>query len=82
MAINDLDPSFQAKLEKCFQQAIEEKIWAVNYATSNTAEYWAEGVQSWYDCNRVNDREHGTIDTRKEVLEQDPAFKSDNRKIW
>ena len=76
MAINDLDSSFQAKLEKCFQQAIEEKIWAGTYAASNPAEYWAEGVQSWYECNRANDREHGTIDTRKEVLEQDPRLSS------
>jgi len=74
MAINDLDSSFQARLEKCFKQAIEEKIWEGTYAASNPAEYFAEGVQSWYECNRANDREHGFIDTREEVQKNDPRL--------
>ena len=74
MAINDLDPTFQSRLEKCFKLAIEEKIWEGTYAASNPAEYFAEGVQSWYECNRANDREHGSIDTRKEVQKHDPRL--------
>jgi|TARA_A200000159_G_scaffold164126_1_gene192584 hypothetical protein len=74
MAINDLDPTFQSRLEKCFKLAIEEKIWEGTYAASNPAEYFAEGVQSWYECNRANDREHGSIDTRKEVQKYDPRL--------
>ena len=74
MAINDLDPTFQSRLEKCFKLAIEEKIWEGTYAASNPAEYFAEGVQSWYECNRANDREHGTIDTREEVKRYDPRL--------
>ena len=74
MAINDLDPTFQSRLEKCFKLAIEEKIWEGTYAASNPAEYFAEGVQSWYECNRSNDREHGSIDTRKEVQRHDPRL--------
>ena len=74
MAINDLDPTFQSRLEKCFKLAIEEKIWEGTYAASNPAEYFAEGVQSWYECNRANDREHGSIDTREEVQKNDPRL--------
>lgn len=74
MAINDLDPTFQSRLEKCFKLAIEEKIWEGTYAASNPAEYFAEGVQSWYECNRANDREHGSIDTREEVQKYDPRL--------
>lgn len=71
MAINDLDPTFQSRLEKCFQLAIQEKIWEGTYAASNPAEYWAEAVQSWFDCNRENDREHGEINTREELISAD-----------
>lgn len=74
MAINELDSSFQARLEKCFNLAVEEKIWEGTYAASNPAEYWAEAVQSWFDCNRENDREHGKIDTREELISADPRI--------
>ena len=74
MAINDLDPTFQSRLDRCFKLAIEEKIWEGTYAASNPAEYFAEGVQSWYECNRANDREHGSIDTREEVQKYDPRL--------
>jgi hypothetical protein len=28
-------------------------------------------VQSWFDCNRENDREHGEINTREELIRAD-----------
>lgn len=74
MAINDLDSSFNSRLEKCFELAVKEKIWFGTYAESNPAEYWAEGVQSWYDCNRANDREHGKIDSREDLIRSDPRL--------
>ncbi len=30
-------------------------------------EYWAEGVQSWFDTNRENDHEHNHVSTRAEL---------------
>ena len=74
MAINDLDPQFQTKLIHCYEQAIAEEIWKGTYAATNPSEYWAEAVQSWFDCNRANDREHGTIDTREELIQADPRI--------
>ena len=71
MAIKELDGSFQSRLENCFKLAQKEKIWEGTYAASNSAEYWAEAVQSWFDCNRENDREHGKIDTREELISAD-----------
>jgi hypothetical protein len=35
-------------------------------------EYWAEATQSWFDCNRANDNEHGPIDTREKLKPYDP----------
>ena len=37
-------------------------------------EYWAEGVQSWFDTNRENDDQHNHVDTRAELVEYDPKL--------
>ena len=34
---------------------------------SNPAEYWAEICQSYFDCNRVNNWNHGPIGTREQL---------------
>jgi hypothetical protein len=39
---------------------------------SNRAEYWAEGVQSWFGTNRHDDGEHNHVDTRAELIAYDP----------
>ena len=44
------------------------------YAATDEHEYWAEGVQSWFDTNRENDAIHNHVDTREELLEYDPAL--------
>jgi hypothetical protein len=74
MALIQIDSSFQKKLEQCFNDAIEQKIWEGTYASKNVNEYWAEGVQSWFNTNRENDREHGSINTRDELKKADPQL--------
>ena len=74
MAIVFVHPDFQERLDKCFELARKEKIWEGTYASTNVYEYWAEGVQSWFDTNRENDHDHGTIDTRRELKESDPRL--------
>lgn len=44
------------------------------YAARNRAEYWAEGVQCWYDTNRTMDHDHNHIHTRKQLIEYDPPL--------
>lgn len=43
-------------------------------AMENRAQYWAEGVQSWFDTNRTMDRGHNHIHTREGLLEYDPQL--------
>ena len=74
MAIVRVHPGFQDRLDECFELAIKEKIWEGTYASTNPFEYWAEGVQSWFDTNRENDHDHGTIDTRVELKKSDPRL--------
>lgn len=44
------------------------------YAHKNRAEYWAEGVQCWYDTNRTMDHDHNHIHTRDQLREYDPEL--------
>ena len=49
-------------------------LWRGTYAGSNAGEYWAEGVQSWFDTNRQNDSQHNHVDTRDELKAYDPEL--------
>jgi hypothetical protein len=55
-----VDPTFDARLQHAFSEAKASGRWRDHYALTNHQEYWAEGVQSWFACNRptdpVNDR--------------------------
>jgi len=44
------------------------------YAALNTGEYWAESVQCWYDCGRINDHDHNHIHTRAQLKVYDPEM--------
>ncbi|MEM0896844.1 MAG: hypothetical protein AAGJ79_08145 [Verrucomicrobiota bacterium] len=74
MAMRDVDPTFDERLQKAFRRAKLKGIWKGAYAESKHREYFAEGVQSWYDTNRENDNQHNHIDTREELLEEDPLL--------
>ncbi len=41
------------------------------YAGKNRSEYWAEGVQNWYDTNRTMDHDHNHIHTRDQLKTYD-----------
>jgi len=74
VALSDLDPTFDKRLKDTFDAVIAEGKWKGTYAAENHAEYWAEGVQSWFGTNRENDAIHNHVNTREEVIEYDPAL--------
>jgi hypothetical protein len=41
------------------------------YAGTNSAEYWAEGVQDWFDTNRTMDHDHNQLHTREQLKSYD-----------
>ncbi|MBS0202749.1 MAG: S9 family peptidase [Planctomycetes bacterium] len=49
-------------------------LWKGKYASVNRHEYFAEGVQSWFDNNRENDHDHNHVNTRAELLQYDPRL--------
>lgn len=74
MGLESIDPSFNARLQAAYDAAMAEGLWQGTYAATNTHEYWAEGVQSWFDTNRQNDDQHNHVDTREELCEYDPRL--------
>jgi cyclophilin family peptidyl-prolyl cis-trans isomerase len=67
-----VDPNFDPRLKVAYEQAKERGLWPGTYAITNRAEYWAEGVQCWFDNNRQNDSLHCHVDTRAELKDYDP----------
>jgi hypothetical protein len=67
-----VDPTFDGRLEAVYKKAMEKGLWKGKYASVNHHEYFAEGVQNWFDNNRENDHDHNHVNTRAELKEYDP----------
>jgi hypothetical protein len=74
MGLNTVDSTFDRRLAETYKAAMAEGLWKGKYASGNAAEYWAEGVQSWFDTNRENDHDHNHVNTRAELKEYDPRL--------
>jgi hypothetical protein len=72
--LNAIDATFEKRLTAAFETARRAGLWRNKYAGSNISEYWAEGVQSWFDTNRENDAEHNHVNTRAEIKAYDPRL--------
>jgi len=69
-----VDKTFDDRLKKTYRAAMAKGLWRGKYAATNKNEYWAEGVQSWFNNNRENDHDHNHVNTRKELREYDPGL--------
>lgn len=69
-----VDPTFDKRLKDTYAAAMKQGLWKGKYASVNHHEYFAEGVQSWFDNNRQNDHDHNHVNTRAELLEYDPEL--------
>jgi hypothetical protein len=74
MGLSRLDPTFDSRLNAAYERAKGQGLWPKTYAITNRQEYWAEGVQCWFDNNRENDSCHGPINTRAELEQYDPPL--------
>src|SRR5262249_47492936 len=72
--LRDVDPTFNDRLRDAFRNAMEKGLWTKTYAATNPGEYWAEGVQSYFDTNAPPGGVHNDIDTREELAEYDPEL--------
>lgn len=69
-----VDPAFDRRVRQAYEQALAAGLWKGTYASVNHREYFAEGVQSWFDDNRPPDHEHNDVDTRAELIAYDPRL--------
>jgi hypothetical protein len=69
-----VDPTFDDRLKASYERAIKAGLWKTKYASVNHAEYFAEGVQSWFNNNREPDHDHNHVNTREELKEYDPGL--------
>jgi len=69
-----IDPTFDERLKAAYERAMMAGLWKTKYASVNHAEYFAEGVQSWFNNNRPPDHDHNHVDTREELREYDPGL--------
>jgi cyclophilin family peptidyl-prolyl cis-trans isomerase len=67
MGLSKLDPTFDKRLRAAYHSATNAGLWKGTYAAVDHHEYWAEGVQSWFDNNRENDALHNHVNTRAEL---------------
>lgn len=73
--VGRLDPKFDGKLRGVYTRAVENGKWGDTYAATNHSEYWAEGVQSYFDCNAPPNRGvHNDVNTREKLRKYDPAL--------
>jgi hypothetical protein len=80
--MNNIDPTFDVRVQAAWQQALRAGLWRGKYASTSHREYFAEGVQSWFDDNRENDHDHNHVDTRAELIEYDPKLAALCREVF
>ena len=77
VGINLVDPAIDAKLQTLMEQAKAEGKYANTYALENFIEYWAEGVQDWFNVNAEvprPDGKHNWVNTREDLKVYDPRL--------
>jgi alpha-glucosidase len=69
-----VDPRFDARLREAYGKAIARGLWKDTYAATNAGEYWAEAVQSYFDCNAPPGGVHNDVNTRAKLAKYDPEL--------
>jgi hypothetical protein len=75
IAIELYEPSMKTRLQAAYDKAIAAGSFANTYAATNPDEYWAEGVQDWFDTNLTaspSNGIHNEIGTRAQLKTYDP----------
>ena len=75
VGIVGVEPDFNERLEALRQNAIRKGPWEKTYAVSNKEEYFAECVQSFFNCNRYAEPANGVhnwVNRRTKLKTYDP----------
>jgi hypothetical protein len=66
--LRSVDPTFDGRLRDTYKKAMAKGLWKSTYLATNASEYWAEGVQAYFDCMRA---QYGA-NTREKLQKYDP----------
>ena len=68
-----IDPTWTERRNAAFESAREKGLYHQTYAAGSAGEYWAEIAQAYFDCQRVNNWNHGPIGRREQLRVYDPT---------
>jgi hypothetical protein len=77
MGISLVDKDFSDQLNSCYNNALAQGLWKDTYAISSVGEYFAKGVQSWFNVNKDVQTANGIdneVDTNVELKLYDPSL--------
>ena len=77
IGIIQVDTAFNTRLNALYQKAMKSGILDNTYRSSTMEEYFAEGVQDWFNVNAEvprTDGKHNWCNTREELQEFDPEL--------
>lgn len=79
VGISPVYSDFNNELKASLDAAVAKGRWENVYASTNIEEYWAEGVQNWFNVNAEvdmdgGDGKHNKINTREELKRYDPGL--------
>jgi len=72
-----VDPNFVRDITDAYTKAMAEGLWQNTYSKSNRYEYFAEGVQMYFDCARVAtpaNGVHNEVGNREALKRYDPRL--------
>jgi hypothetical protein len=79
LGIAYVDPEWDERLRTAYDAAMAAGLWTDTYAATEASQYFAEGVQGFYDANleaTPPDGIHNEVNTRSELGDYDPELAS------
>jgi hypothetical protein len=67
-----VDPTFDGRVKAAYDRAMAAGTYGSHYAATNPDEYWAEGVQDYFDVHQTQDPTD--VNTREALRADDPAL--------
>lgn len=77
LGIRFIDKDIDKELQQALDDAVAAGLWKNTYAATNIEEYFAEGVQDWFNVNTKaipTDGIHNEISTREDLKKYDPTL--------
>ena len=77
IGIAEIEPDFNDRLETIRQHALAKGLWSKTYGIGSKEEYFAECVQSFFNCNRYSETANGVhnwVNRRVKLKNYDPEM--------